>query len=135
MIDILPILGVLGASLLLFGLLFIVKKKTSKLSRSYFMPRWSELQSLLISHTGARLAIIEADKLLDEALKRSGYKGATMGERLVSAQKAFSKADSVWTAHKLRNKLVHETDFRPSKKEIAHSLTAFKQALKDLGAL
>jgi hypothetical protein len=54
--------------------------------------------------------LIESDKLLDHALKMSGTKGNTMGERLKSAKNRFDR-DSyhrVWEAHKLRNRIAHE---------------------------
>jgi hypothetical protein len=80
------------------------------------------------------LAIIDADKLLDQALKKHRYKGKTMGERLVSAQRVIKDNDAVWYAHKLRNRLVHEPNVRIKKKEAQTALTGFRQGLKDLGA-
>ena len=82
-----------------------------------------------------QLAIIEADKLLDRALKEKGIRGQTMGERLVIAGKHFANKDALWTAHKLRNRLVHETDVALNLKQTKRSLAAFARALKDLGAL
>ncbi len=122
-------------AVILFGAMAVVKRKTSGLKREYFVRRWNDLQNLLSSNEGMKLAVIEADKLLDEALKQLHFKGGTMGERMVSAQKSFKKADSVWMAHKLRNKIVHETDFAPKKQHIHSALVSFRQALKDLGAL
>ena len=81
------------------------------------------------------LAVIDADKLLDEALKKRSYKGKTVGERLVSAQRDLSDNDSVWYAHKLRNRLVHEPTVRLRKTEAKNALAGFRQGLKDLGAL
>jgi hypothetical protein len=81
------------------------------------------------------LAIINADKLLDTALKKRRFSGKTMGERLVSAQKKFTNNDSVWFAHKLRNRLVHEQDVSLREKDVKEALIGFRQALKDLGAL
>jgi len=81
------------------------------------------------------LAVIDADKLFDEALKKRNYKGKTMGERLVSAQRDMSDNDAVWYAHKLRNRLVHEPTTRLRKNEAKNALAGFRQGLKDLGAL
>jgi hypothetical protein len=81
------------------------------------------------------LAIVDADKLLDEALKKRHFRGKTMGERLVSAQRMISDNDAVWYAHKLRNRLVHEPNVRLKKKEAQAALAGFRQGLKDLGAL
>ncbi len=81
------------------------------------------------------MAIINADKLLDEALKKSHYKGKTMGERLVSAQHQLGDNDAVWNAHKLRNRLVHEDMSKLKEREVKHALVGFRGGLKDLGAL
>ena len=81
------------------------------------------------------MAILNADKLLDTALKERGFNGNTMGERMKSAQKVWSNANHVWTAHKLRNRVAHESDLRLNTDIARRALVAFKQALKDLGAI
>lgn len=81
------------------------------------------------------LAVLNADKLLDKALKERGFRGNTMGERMKSANKQWSNANHVWTAHKLRNKVAHEDGARLDLTTTRRALVAFKQALKDLGAV
>lgn len=105
------------------------------INQTYFRRRWENLLMLVKSPEGMILAVINADKLVDQALKRRGYKGKTMGERLVSAQRKLGDNDAIWYAHKLRNKLVHEDHPRLTPKEAKKALSGFKQALKDLGAL
>jgi len=114
----------------------VLKRQTRrKLNVEYYSKRWKDLQKLLGDPQTWPLAIIDADKLLDEALKQTRVKGKTMGERLVSAQHELSNNDAVWFAHKLRNKLVHE-DYRKLKQgEVKDALMGFRQALKDIGAL
>jgi len=77
-------------------------------------------------------AILDADKLLSYAL---GCKGAvgSLGERLKRYGRLFSDLDSVWSAHKLRNRIAHELD-GVSKGECKVALKNFKRALNDLGA-
>jgi hypothetical protein len=81
------------------------------------------------------LCILNADKLLDQALKERGYSGNTMGERMISAKTTWTNADHIWTAHKLRNQIAHEPDFKPNYETAKRALAAFKQALKDVGAI
>ena len=106
-----------------------------KLNQEYYQRKWQELLDRVKTSDGMVLAVIDADKLLDEALKKRGFKGKTMGERLVSAQRSISDNDSVWYAHKLRNRLVHEPDVNLKKKEAQNALGGFRKGLKDLGAL
>ena len=125
---------VLGALALFAGYGASRLRRTS-LNTTYFKNRWREIQGLLKSAEGMQLSIIEADKLLDDALKELRFNGKTMGERLVSAQRQLSNPNNVWTAHKLRNRLVHKTGLKVTKRQVQSSLQAFRAALKDLGAL
>lgn len=82
------------------------------------------------------MAIIEGDKLLDRALMEMGVQGRTMGDRLKRVGKTkFTQLNSVWYAHKLRNQIAHEHDFKPEYRQALHALETYKQALKDLGAI
>ena len=59
-----------------------------------------------------KLAVIEADKLLDTVLKKLTIPGSTMGERLKAIPVSqLPSIDNVWQVHKLRNHLVHTTEF------------------------
>jgi hypothetical protein len=126
--------------IIIFGIIVLAivsrfaKKRPHKLNQSYFQHQWVELLARVKTPEGMMLAIIDADKLLDEALKKHHFKGKTMGERLVSAQRIISDNDAVWYAHKLRNRLVHEPHVRLKKNEAKTALAGFRQGLHDLGA-
>ena len=82
------------------------------------------------------MAIIEGDKLLDRAMMELGVQGRTMGDRLKKLGKTkFSQTNAVWHAHKIRNQIAHEHDFKPDYRQAAHALETYRQALKDLGAI
>ncbi|HLG91105.1 MAG TPA: hypothetical protein VI336_03060 [Candidatus Saccharimonadales bacterium] len=129
----------IGAIVFGIGVLILLsrfgRRLVQPISGRYFEKKWTELLSRVKTSEGMALAIIDADKLLDEALKRKGYKGKTMGERLVAAQRALSNNDGIWYAHKLRNRLVHEPSARLRKNEAKNALAGIKQGLQDLGAL
>jgi hypothetical protein len=112
-----------------------LRRHPRHLNRSYFNQQWNDLQKLCASQSTWELAVINADNLLDEALKKLHFKGKTMGERLVSAQHSISNNDAVWFGHKLRNSLVHETNVKLTKKAVKQALVGFRRALKDLRAL
>lgn len=129
------------AGVIIFGLVVLVVinrlhvSRQPKLNHEYFQQQWSELLARVRTPEGMVLAIVDADTLLDQALKKRHFKGKTMGERLVSAQRVISDNDAVWYAHKLRNRLVHEPNVRLKKKEAQTALSGFRVGLKDLGAL
>ena len=122
--------------LILIAIAYGISRKIPKpLNQKYFVKEWRYLQAMCGNKDTWPLAIINADKLLDTALKRRRFAGKSMGERLVSAQRKLSNNDAVWFAHKLRNKLVHEQDVVLREKDVKEALVGVRQALKDLGAL
>ena len=129
------ILAIVFGVVMLMSVGILSRRLPHKLNQNYFQTRWLELLARVKTVDGMILAVIDADKLLDEALKRRNFKGKTMGERLVSAQRVLSDNDSVWYAHKLRNRLVHEPDTKLKKRDAQNALAGFRQILKDLGAL
>ena len=131
-----PLVGAVLAVLVVLGVVgFITRRRPGKLDQEQFTKRWHELQSLCADKKTWPLAVINADKLVDDALKKRRYKGKTMGERLVSAQRDLSSNDTVWFGHKMRNKLVHEDYNLRSQKDVKDALLGFLQALRDLGAM
>ena len=112
-----------------------ISRRSRKLDSAYYNKKWQDLQKLLKDKATWPLAIIDDDKLLDQALKARGFKGKTMGERLVAAQREITSNDDVWFGHKLRNKLVHEHDIKLRERDVKDALLGIRAALKDLGAL
>lgn len=106
-----------------------------RINREHFQYQWAELLARVKTPEGMVLAVIDADKLLDQALRKHHFRGKTVGERLVSAQRLINDNDAVWYAHKLRNRLVHEPNIKLKKKEAQAALEGFKKGLHDLGAL
>jgi hypothetical protein len=110
-------------------------KRPPKLKHEYFRAEWQELQKLLRNKDRWDVALIRADKLFDIALKKSRYRGGSMGERMVKAQKLFTDNDGAWFAHKLRKEVESNPDFKLTEKDLKNALVAIRQVLKDLGAL
>ena len=121
------------------GLLVVMglsRKTSKKLDLEKYKKDWSDIeQSITADNKTQQFAIIQADKLLDRALKESGFSGNTMAERMTSASRVFSQRESVWTAHKLRNRIAHESNAKINQQWAKKALLSFKRALKDLGAL
>lgn len=134
--PILFLAAVLVISLLLLAVILLTRKAPKKLDLEKYKNDWQAIQQSVTDAPGTwQLAVMNADKLLDRALKESNFKGKTMGERLVSAGRVLNNRDHVWAAHKLRNRLAHEDDVRLSPELTKQALTGFRRALKDLGAL
>lgn len=80
-----------------------------------------------------RLSILEADILLEEVLKRAGYQGESIGDRLKAADRAtFKSLDSAWEAHKIRNSIAHQgSDFNLSQREAKRVIGLFEEVFKE----
>ena len=129
------VLAVIALVAVIIFILLGTRLFRKRLKKTYFKDNWQDLQKFLKSKETWPLAIITADKLLDEALKKKGMKGKSTGERLVTAQRELSDNDGVWYAHNLAKKLVDETSLRLRQADVKRSLLGFLQALKDLGVI
>jgi len=99
---------------------------------------WKKIEERASSGQEAeiKLAIIEADKILDEILKVSGYIGETMADRLGNLTAAnLSNIERVWQAHKIRNRLVHETDYNIGQTEVLEIIKIYQKAFQEFGLL
>jgi len=129
------------AAVLIFavvGVLYLVfARKTPKLNVARFQTQWLAIENNFSKKNPAswQVAIFDADKLVDKALRESRYKGNTMGERMKSAGRVWTNANHIWGAHKIRNRLAHDTNAKLSHDIARRALAAYKQALKDLGAI
>lgn len=124
------------------GLLILVAMTLNSKHRYTFdveayQTRWLKIENSLEKEDprSYELAVIDADKLLDRALNEMGLPGKTMGERLKRVADRFEKPSAVWAAHRLRNQIAHEHDFEVDYSQANRALAAFRQALKDLGAI
>lgn len=84
-----------------------------------------------------KLALIEADIMLGDALDAAGYVGATIGEQLKGATATqLQSLQAAWDAHRLRNRVAHEgSDFVLTQSEANAAVVKFERALRELGAL
>ena len=83
-----------------------------------------------------KLAVIEADKIFDDLLKKNGYQGRDMGERLKNiTSDQLVNIDDVWQSHKMRNRLVHEPDFQLKEHEVRRIIEIYEKALNYLEAI
>lgn len=75
--------------------------------------------------------ILEAENVVDQALQKLGYSG-TFSEKLERAGPRLRDKESLWRAHKLRNRIAHEVGVRVDEGEAGAAVSAFKRALQDL---
>ncbi len=101
--------------------------------------RFSDMQKHIESDNPNdwKLAIIEADIILDETLKRSGYAGNSLGERLRSiSPQSLRSLDDAWQAHKVRNDIAHSgVDFVLTHKLARETIVQYERVFTELGLI
>ncbi len=82
-----------------------------------------------------KLAIIEADIVLDDVLKQRGYAGNSLGERLRSISPSqLSTLDDAWEAHKVRNQIAHGgADFVLTKRLAEETINRYRRVFGEFG--
>lgn len=97
------------------------KKEWAKVEEHFFRGDENDL----------KIAVIEADKLLEEALRGAGVRGATIGDKLKNLKPTqISNLDELWQAHRLRNQIVHEPTFKLKRDLAERALNIYEETLK-----
>lgn len=131
----LKLIGVVCIVVVLAAVGLVIWYRRRPLKTERFVTKWNEVQKMCRDKEAWPKAIAEADRLLDDALKKRRLNGKTMGERMVKAQRIFSDNDGAWFGHKLRNKVESDPEMKLKETDVKEALIGIRQALKDLGAL
>lgn len=129
---------IIGSGIIIEGLLLFVLLTKLKIKRdrpTKIRRKWVELQKYCAKKETWPKAVLEADKLLGDTLKKLKVKGKSTGERMVSAQKTFSDNDKVWFAHNLAKKLGEKKEVKLREADVKKALIGVRQALRDLEVL
>lgn len=120
--------------LMVVGAIWVNRKrhKISPKEQTRLKEKWNKIMDE--AGHNPKGAILEADKMLDHALKLKGFDG-NLGEKLKKASTLFRDLNGVWAAHKWRNRIAHELEVGITANEAKTALSQFRQALRDLGAI
>ncbi len=100
--------------------------------------RWEEtLRHLSSFREGEwKFALIEADKIVNDVLENAGFGGETIGEKLKNiAPEQLQSINELWYAHKLRNLVVHDINFKVRHTEVRQAIEKYEKVLRELQVL
>lgn len=101
--------------------------------------RWERVEQYMTSLNVSdwKIAILEADNMLDDIIERMGYEGANLGERMKRIEASdFPYLEEAWQAHKMRNTIAHKgTDYALTRSEAEQTINTYHRIFKDLGYL
>lgn len=134
----------------IFWLAFRMKEINHKEEQKYAPIEMEEIEAkekmvqwqIVLNHANAenpaewKLAILEADNMLEQILETEGYRGDSIGDRLKGMDPSDLRSyGDAWEAHKVRNQIAHEgaatMDF--SKKIARDTIGKFEKVFKEFG--
>jgi len=103
--------------------------------RTFDNIRWEQIQEHINSKNSNdwQMAVLEADKLLGQALEQKGFAGETIGEKLKQADPSdLLSLERAWDAHKLRNRIAHDST-PPDHRTAQQAIEDYRAVLQELG--
>lgn len=95
--------------------------------------KWAKVKEKLKSENESdyKVAIIEADKIIDDLIAKMNYKGENMGERLDNITPGqIENIEDLRTAHETRNRIIHDENFVLTKVEAKKTFEYYEDFLK-----
>ncbi len=139
-------------SILMVFLIFLLMAKTQWLRDAYlenttellknrpyeankFLKQWKGVSAKLKTgnEQAYKLAVIEADALLEEALEKMKFKGETIRDRLNQIPKTILEdTKDIEQAHQIRDNIVHDPDYEVTLDQAKKVLFVYEKVLKQL---
>lgn len=119
----------------LFGM-NIPKELASKQPK--FLKKWNSIKSRLSGDNESeyKVAIIEADNIVDDLIARMGYAGNDFGERLEGINPGqIENIEHLKEAHQVRNRIIHDEKFSITKEEAKRIVGYFEEFLEYFQAI
>lgn len=113
-------------------------KNPVALRSAVFRDRWTSVLRRFSTNSpdSMRLAVVEADTLIDSILKDMGLEGEHMADRLAKlAPDSLKSLQGLWRAHRLRNDLVHTPGFFLSREDAEGAIKNYEDFLREIKVL
>lgn len=142
------LIAVLFSILLVFAVVYLYRKvvelRVAEAKKIYLEksdaisvnnnPQWERVLNHIesTSESDWRLAVLEADIILDTLLDNMRLPGETMADKLKAVEKSdFTTIDSAWEAHKIRNQIAHEGDYVLSQHEAKRVVGLYQSVFEE----
>jgi len=109
-----------------------------RFNKSKYAPLWDAIQERLKegSIASGKLAVIEADRLLDEALGKMGYAGKNTEEKISKVKPGqLVGIDDVRNIHALHRNILEDPTHETNLAEIKAAIDAYERVLRGVGMI
>jgi len=106
--------------------------------KNKLLVKWNKVREKLASENESdwKTAIIEADGIIDDLVKRMGYKGDNLGERLEDINPGqVSNIEKLREAHKIKNSITKEPGFQLTRESAREAMENYEEFLKEFEVL
>jgi hypothetical protein len=103
-----------------------------------FLRRWKKIEKRLESKNESdfKLAILEADDLLNEVMEEIGHKGKNLNEKLENVdEEIITNLKELKQVRKIKEDIISDPSYRLSEQEAKYILNVYEKTLKDLQAI
>lgn len=108
------------------------------IKRAELLEKWIQIRNKYDSGSvdNSKVAIIQADALVDMILKNAGLEGEHMADRLMNIDRSELRSlEDIWTSHKIRNNVVHTDGFELSADLSDKAMRGYERFLKELNII
>lgn len=108
------------------------------LRKSRYLELWERIKRDAVSGdlSKAKIAVIEADKMLGETLEKIGYKGKDTGEKIAAVKPAqLTGLEEAKLAHEVFKKVVRNSEHKIDISEIEMALSGYEKVFRGLELL
>lgn len=95
---------------------------------------WEKIVALIGSDNPNdwKLAILEADKVLEMVVNTFAVPGDNMGDKMKNIERGdFQSLEEAWQAHKVRNRIAHEQNFHISQREARIAVDNYEKVFRE----
>ena len=149
----LQFISVFLSALFLWGIIYIIRKTNylevkreqfldilgkGHVSRHRSLRGWMQIQKRMQANESNqwKLAILEADHILNEILKMSGYLGSRLEDKLeIITTAQLANVEDVKRAHGIRDKISKDPAFEVTKEEADVVINIYKESFKELNLI
>ncbi|HRZ30247.1 MAG TPA: hypothetical protein P5274_01075 [Candidatus Paceibacterota bacterium] len=109
-------------------------KEEFSVSPSVKNETWEKIVTLIGSDNPNdwKLAILEADKVLEMVVNTFAVPGDNMGDKMKNIERGdFEHLEEAWQAHKVRNRIAHEQNFHISQREARVAVDNYEKVFRE----